>query len=118
MTHPESPEALTGGVWTLGPNRVLVWVTVAEVLAADRYDVGMLIACPTCHARVDQLCRTRTGRHRSPHLNRLVVKRCGCGERLGYNRKLCDGCRDGARRENARIGMRNTRARRRAARAA
>lgn len=77
-------------------------------------DVAKMIACPVCLARVDQMCRTTTGRHRAPHPARLVIKRCPCGEPIKAGRKVCDDCRAEARRVNARIGMRNTRARRRA----
>lgn len=95
---------------------VLVGREVEESVAIEPRPVAGLIACPTCHAHMDDLCRTTTGRHRQPHASRLVAKRCGCGEALEHHKKLCDGCRAAARRENARIGMRNTRARRRAAR--
>ncbi|WP_425490171.1 zinc finger domain-containing protein [Nocardioides soli] len=81
-------------------------------------DVAKMIACPTCRARVDQMCRTTTGRTRSPHPTRLVIKRCPCGEPINPGRKVCDDCRAEARRINGRNGMRATRARRQAIRQA
>lgn len=108
----DAPDGLEDGTWEPdGP--ILRW-TPAPLLPSFQRD-HLYLACPTCHARIDQLCRTRTGHHRTPHTSRLVPKRCGCGETIGFNRKLCDTCRDDARRENGRRGMQATRARRRAA---
>lgn len=78
-------------------------------------EFARMIACPTCHARVDQMCQTTTGRHREPHASRLVARRCSCGEVLAPGKKVCALCRAEARRINGRNGMRATRARRRAA---
>jgi hypothetical protein len=81
-------------------------------------DVARMIACPTCHARVDQMCHTATGHHREPHATRLIPKRCPCGELVEAGKKVCEDCRALARRENGRRGMQATRARRRAAKEA
>lgn len=97
-------------------------ILVAVPIAAPRSErtetdveraIGDLIACPTCHAKVSELCKTRTGRHRQEHASRLVPRRCHCGGAVGPGKKMCDLCRAEARRENGRIGMQNTRARRR-----
>lgn len=57
-----------------------------------------LIACPTCRTTLDRHCQTGTGRHRVDHGTRLVERRCPCGERLQYGKKMCEPCRLEARR--------------------
>ncbi|KAB2808339.1 hypothetical protein F9L07_22755 [Pimelobacter simplex] len=81
------------------------------------YDVSELIACPTCHARVVERCKSATGTPRSPHVNRLVPRRCPCGESLDDRKQFCEWCRREARQETyARRERRApTRKRRRAA---
>lgn len=76
-----------------------------------------LVACPTCHARVDERCRSATGTPRSPHVNRLVSRLCLCGAPLEPRKQLCEWCRRDARKETyARREQRvPTRLRRRAA---
>jgi hypothetical protein len=76
-------------------------------------DVHGLKACPTCHARLDERCRTKTGNPRHPHPSRLVAKVCGCGAPLGRYRKLCDDCHLRNRRESVKYASRRLRARRR-----
>jgi hypothetical protein len=59
-----------------------------------------LIACPTCHARITQACRARSGGpNGKPHPNRLVAQRCVCGAVKPRHRKLCPPCA----KENRRI---------------
>lgn len=58
-----------------------------------------LIACPTCHARVDERCRSATGTPRVPHVNRLAPQLCPCGELLAWKKQLCEECRREARQE-------------------
>jgi hypothetical protein len=76
-----------------------------------------LIACPTCHARVDERCKSATGTPRSPHVNRLVPRRCPCGASLEDRKQMCEQCRREARRETYADRERRTptRQRRRAA---
>lgn len=70
-----------------------------------------LVACVTCHARVDEACRTSTGRRRRPHDLRVAPHLCPCGRRRGGpGRQLCDGCRDRLNRESKRDYMRRVRA--------
>ena len=54
-------------------------------------NVHDLIACPTCHARVDQPCRSASG-HTTTHSNRLAPRLCPCGMTLKPRRTLCDWC--------------------------
>lgn len=105
--------ALTDGAW-VHRRGILVWQHQEWEPPGPAEFMDELIACPTCRARLTQHCRTFSGRHRKPHGTRLVSRRCGCGEVLRYGRQRCDECRDDARRANARVSMRNTRARRRA----
>jgi hypothetical protein len=109
--------ALTGGDWTVS-GAIRIWEPGANqhepAPTLTPADVAQMIACPVCRARVDRMCQTTTGRTRSPHPARLIIKRCPCGSPINAGRKVCNECRDEARRVNARIGMRNTRARRRA----
>lgn len=83
-----------------------------------RIDFTQMIACPVCRVRVTEMCRTTTGRTRADHVTRILPRRCTCGDVLQVGKKLCNRCRAQARRENGRRGMRNTRARRKAAKAA
>lgn len=53
-----------------------------------------LIACPTCHARLDESCRTPSGHTTTEHGSRLAGRRCPCGMALAPRRRLCDLCRD------------------------
>lgn len=54
-----------------------------------------LIACPTCLALIHEPCRTRTGHHRFDHAERLVPRRCPCGEPIPKvnGQKWCPACR-------------------------
>lgn len=106
-------DGLPEGRWMRNTWGVLVFVEI-EPPPEPITDQARLRACPTCHAHISELCRTRTGRHREAHASRLVTKQCVCGAPLDWRRKMCDTCRAEARRINGRNGMRNTRARRRA----
>lgn len=95
---------------------VLVAQPVVRVAQPRReINVHDLIACPTCRARMDEGCRTKSGRRTTPHGSRLVAKVCICGGKIDYHRKLCDSCRDAALRESKRDYARRARAARRVA---
>ena len=83
--------ALTGGTWQ---RQGLVMVWVPDVPQPRQVDLSTLIACPTCHARIDQSCRTRSGHTTAEHANRLVRRKCACGSELAGQRRYCDDCRD------------------------
>jgi hypothetical protein len=97
--------------------RVLRWVPRRHIPTLKRDDLHRLVACPTCHARVDETCRSDGTRadgarpRRTPHLSRLAPRLCACGARLEWKRKVCDWCRDEANRANKRDYMRRLRAR-------
>lgn len=57
-------------------------------------DMQKLIACPTCHAKVTESCRSQTGHRTTPHGSRLVPRLCVCGSLLAPRRRYCNGCRD------------------------
>lgn len=89
--------ALTDGTWR---TRGLVRVWVPSTPPRRKVDLSSLIACPTCHARIDQSCRTRSGHTTVEHANRLVRRKCPCGSELEGQRRYCDDCRDEANRMN------------------
>lgn len=64
-----------------------------------------LIACPTCHARVDETCRTRSGHTTTPHSSRLAPRLCPCGSQLAARRRYCDPCRDRIDQANRYAGV-------------
>lgn len=51
-----------------------------------------LIACPTCFARVDETCRTKSGNVTKPHGSRLVSRRCSCGNAVAPQCSYCSFC--------------------------
>ena len=99
LTIAESPDVLEDGAWTKR-GHIVVWVPDAP--PPRKVDLSTLIACPTCHARVDQTCRTRSGHTTTAHANRLVRRKCGCGGELEGKRRYCDDCRDERNRVNKR----------------
>jgi hypothetical protein len=71
--HLDAPDALTDGAWLPDDRMTLRWVANAAPPPARRDDLHRLIACPTCHAKVDETCRSDGGRgdgarpRRTPH---------------------------------------------------
>jgi len=51
-----------------------------------------LIACPTCHAKVTETCRTKSGHTTTPHHSRLAPRLCPCGELPISNGAYCRPC--------------------------
>lgn len=97
--------ALTEGAWRFDPfRRIRVWVPepFTPPTSAPKADVHQLIACPKCHARADQTCRTKNGERTKNHTERLIPRLCRCGASLEQWRKLCDECRNEAARESQR----------------
>src|SRR5690349_21088730 len=58
-----------------------------------------LIACPTCHAKITEVCRTPSGHSTDEHDTRIVSRRCGCGDPIPPRCKYCPTCR--AKRDQA-----------------
>lgn len=125
-THAESSDILTGGAWIVvrGVSRWVAEQSPADVAAeADEPNLAIvgppsvagLIACPTCHARVGQTCRTKTGHTTTPHFSRLVPRLCQCGALLASKSRYCPPCRDEVNRVNKRDYLRRRRAARRVA---
>lgn len=84
-----SPDVLTDGHWET-VRGVQRWV--ADDPMAPAVITG-LIACPSCHARIDETCKTATGRVTTPHTVRLVPRLCPCGAGLpAPKRRMCDEC--------------------------
>lgn len=116
------PDALTGGNWE---KRGLTWIWVpappprlelAVPVRTSLRDVTGLIACPTCHAKVDQTCRTKNGHTTTPHMSRLTPRLCKCGALLRSKARYCPPCRREVNLANKRDYLRRLRARRRAER--
>ena len=95
----ESPDVLEDGAW-IKRDHIMRWTPTAP--PRPKVDLSTLIACPTCHARIDQSCRTRSGHTTGEHANRIVRRKCPCGARLEGQRRYCDDCRDEANRVNKR----------------
>jgi len=82
------PIGLTDGAWRFDPfRRVQIWVPAPKAEAEVEE-----IACPTCNALPHQSCRTATGRSRHAHNQRVIPKRCRCGNELGVRKQVCDEC--------------------------
>lgn len=102
---------LTGGAW-VAQGGIQRWVPGAEPVAEPVAEViayDSLIACPTCHARAHETCRTESGHTTTPHGSRLIGRLCICGEPLAPRRRYCDPCRDETDRRNKRESSRRTR---------
>ena len=84
-------------------------VFVETAAEPKRYDLGQLIACPTCRAKVTETCRTKNGRRTTPHGSRLAPRLCPCGSLLGWKRRLCDSCRDRLEQESKNAHLRRVR---------
>ncbi len=61
-----------------------------------------LLACPTCHARLTETCRTTGGNPTADHAERLVSRRCPCGAPVAAKKRYCEPCRLAARRRTYR----------------
>lgn len=102
-----SAEALVDGEWV--PHGAIRHWRLLEVVPdlPKSYDLRTLIACPTCHAKVTECCRTRNGAKTHEHTNRLAPRLCPCGELPGRRRTVCEACA----RENDRRAKRAYKAR-------
>lgn len=78
---------------------------------SEPVEVGLLRACPTCRALVNQSCRTVSGHTTTPHGSRLVPRLCLCGAPLAPRRRYCDPCRDRIDAANRYAGVVRWRAR-------
>lgn len=101
--HVYDPDevALVGGRWEPNGRGTLRWVTANPRPALEPVKAFVdLIACPACRAKVTDSCRTDSGGPRSPHVNRLVSRRCPCGSLLEPFKRLCLTCREANDRES------------------
>lgn len=104
--------ALEGGRWVLRGN-IQVWVPedpFAWGLVRTERKLADLIACPSCHAKVTEPCRTSSGHTTTPHSCRLTGRLCECGATLTSQRRMCDPCRDDSLRVSKRDYLRRRRA--------
>jgi len=101
--HPD--DGLEGGRWVLGAGRVLRWEFSAAVI-----NTTLLLACPTCHAKVSETCRTRSAHTTTPHDSRLAPRLCQCGAAMRSRARYCDLCRVAANRRSKRESQRRIRA--------
>ena len=117
--HDISPDVLSAGQWVLDPKtRVMRWVERVPELPAEptpevKRAAAELIACPTCHAKTAQTCRTRSGHTTTPHMSRLTLRLCQCGAALNAKQRYCPPCRYEVNLANKRDYLRRLRARRR-----
>lgn len=97
LHHLDAPDVLTDGSWQHDGRGVLRWVPDPTTILETRVNVADLIACPTCHAKGGETCKSRGGNPVLPHTSRIVARYCQCGVPLPYRRgsrrKLCDDCR-------------------------
>lgn len=70
-----------------------------------RRDIGDLIACPSCHARVTECCRTKSGHTTRDHSCRLVPRLCPCGTPLLPRKRYCVPCGVRIDKENRYAGV-------------
>lgn len=105
MTDRESPDVLTRGAWQTDGKGVLRWVDNAPDPrpAQSASALATLIACPKCHAKIGQACRTPCGTCTAPHAARIVQRYCDCGAKLKARRRLCDYCRRVSRLETFKL---------------
>lgn len=87
----ESEDILSGGRWVPDQHGILRWQQIVEAVP-EPIPLHDLIACPTCRARLDEMCRTSSGAGRASHSTRLVPRLCSCGSLLKPYRRLCDEC--------------------------
>lgn len=70
-----------------------------------------IVACPTCGARADELCRSPKGtRNSRGHAERIMPRCCPCGAPVEGQKAYCDSCREWHIKEARRGYMRRTRA--------
>lgn len=94
MRCAESPAVLEGGSW-VQRGMIRIWEPAPPapaVLRTPSYAPHDLIACPTCHARMDEFC-TRPGSKRHSHDARLVKRVCSCGGPVRTREPICGLCR-------------------------
>lgn len=88
--------ALTNGYWAQR-GMIKVWVHVEPLIELKQeptYDPRDLIACPTCHAHMDERCKGWDGRPLSrSHGSRLVKRVCSCGMPVRFREPMCGFCR-------------------------
>lgn len=84
-------DVLANGEWV---RRGMVWHWVAneppEKDEDGAYTPHDLIACGTCYARMDERCKTTTGKD---HNRRLVKRVCACGGSIRPREQICGWCR-------------------------
>lgn len=106
-----SAAVLTEGRWVVRGG-IAHWSDAPEVAEVRdlkakpkrrRLDVGTLIACPRCRAKVTETCKTTGGNPTAEHAERLVSRRCPCGERVAWKKQLCEPCRASARKQTYRL---------------
>lgn len=102
-------DGLTEGRW-VRDGLTMRWVGVVPPEPDPEPAPGTFKACPTCHARVAQTCRTKSGHTTTPHLSRLAPRLCICGELLARRARYCQPCRDAALRESKLESQRRIRA--------
>lgn len=94
--------ALYGGRWQTDRG-IQRWVPEPWSPPVRReVDIHDLIACPTCHCRADETCRTRKGLRTNDHANRLIARRCPCGENVAPRCRYCRDCARAAELESKR----------------
>lgn len=89
------------GQWVTRRGGVKVFVETPE--RPRTLDLTRLIACPTCHAKVTETCRTSGGNPTAPHGSRLAPRLCPCGALLEPKKQLCEHCRVESRRLSWRL---------------
>jgi hypothetical protein len=101
-TYSPVTDILANGEWVRDG---LIWRWVQnqpEPEEADppTYQPHDLIACPTCHARMDEHCKRKSGRQ-NEHSTRLVKRVCVCGGPVRPREPMCGWCRAEAERKAA-----------------
>jgi hypothetical protein len=84
-------DMLTNGQWVLR-GAIRVWVENPRVQMTADFRPHDFIACPTCHARMDEKCQRRNGKE-SSHSSRLVRRVCACGASVRPREPMCGFCR-------------------------
>ena len=64
-------------------------------------EITQLVACPRCRATLAQPCKTESG-NSTTHTERIVPRRCPCGQPVEPRKTYCQACRDRRRRETYR----------------
>lgn len=104
-------DGLGAGTWVLDPKTMTrKWIGQTQApRILEEESTPRLISCPVCRAQINESCRTKNGRRRADHADRLLRRACPCGDRAMSGGLYCPPCSDESKRRSWRESKRRAR---------